>query len=323
MADPLDEALHSLRMDGMFYCRSELTAPWGIDLPLMEDCLWFHVVTSGSCLLIDSGGEAHRIQQGDVVVLAHGGGHRVVDVVDSPTPVVFDLAHDHISRHYAVLRHGGGGDQVNLICGVVRFGHPTARCLIEVLPEVIHVASAGDGPQWQWLPGLLNLMAAETRRTRPGGEAVVTRLCDILVIQAIRTWIDTDPSAGTGWLGALRDPVIGKAIAAIHREPERAWTVAGLAAEVAMSRSGFSARFSELVGKSAMHYVTEWRMQLACDLLREDGSTVAAVAERLGYRSEAAFSRAYKRVTGASPGSTRRTGGPSALTRTWGEQTSS
>lgn len=305
--DPLAEALQYLRMDGMFYCRSELTAPWGIDMPHMPDSLWFHVVTSGTMSLVDPTGVEHQVRQGDVVLLPHGAGHKASDTLGSPTPVVFDLPHDYISRQYAILRHGGGGESAKVICGVVKFGHPVAKALIEMLPEIIRIdASSGSGTDWQWLPAILGLMASETRRTRPGGEAVVTRLCDILVIQAIRHWIENDPAAMSGWLGALRDPDIGAAIAMIHREPERDWSVAALAAEVAMSRSNFSARFSELVGQSAMQYVTRWRMNLALDLLREDRLTIAAVAAQLGYQSEAAFSRAFKRVTGQSPSQARR-----------------
>jgi AraC-like DNA-binding protein len=157
-----------------------------------------------------------------------------------------------------------------------------------------------------WMQGTLRLMAAEARELRPGGEAVITRLGDILVIQAIRSWIETDPAARTGWLGALQDRQIGRAISLIHRDPGRAWTVASLADEVAMSRSAFAARFTELVGEPAMQYVSRWRMHVAVDSLREEGATVAELADRLGYRSEAAFSRAFKRIVGASPGAVRR-----------------
>ncbi len=304
IVDPLAEALQFLRMDGMFYCPSELTSPWGIEMPHLPDSIWFHVVTSGSLTLADRTGAEHTCRQGDVVVLPHGAGHRAFDHPDAPTPVVFDLPHEYISRQYAILRHGGGGEATNVICGVVQFGHPVARALVELLPEIIRIDPSTQ-TEWQWLPSILSMMAAETRRIRPGGEAVVTRLCDILVIQAIRSWIENDPAAMTGWLGALRDPAIGKAIAMIHREPERDWSVASLAAEVAMSRSAFSARFSELVGQSAMQYVTGWRMNLAVDMLREDRMTIAAVAVKLGYQSEAAFSRAFKRVTGQSPSAAR------------------
>lgn len=306
ITDPLAEALHYLRMDGMFYCRSEFTSPWGLELPEMPDSVWFHVVTAGRCLLVDSSGDQHHLRQGDVVVLPHGGGHRALDAPSSPTPVVFDLPHDYISRQYAVLRHGGGGEATNLICGVVRFSHPAARSLVQLLPDVIGVDAATTASDWSWLSTLMGLIASETRHPRPGSEAVVTRLCDILIIQAIRNWIDTAPEATTGWLGALRDPAVGTAIALMHQSPDRDWTVAELAAESAMSRSGFSARFAELVGESPVKYLTRWRMLLATELLSGEQMPVARVAARLGYGSEAAFSRAYKRVMGQAPSAVRR-----------------
>jgi AraC-like DNA-binding protein len=150
-------------------------------------------------------------------------------------------------------------------------------------------------------------MAAETRDLRPGGEAVITRLSDVLVIQAIRCWIEADPTAQSGWLGALRDPQIGRALSLIHGDPARAWSVASLADELAMSRSSFAARFTELVGEPAMQYVTRWRMQVATSSLQEEGATVAELANRLGYRSEAAFARAFKRVVGNAPGAVKLT----------------
>jgi AraC-like DNA-binding protein len=158
----------------------------------------------------------------------------------------------------------------------------------------------------EWMQSTLRLMAAEAEELRPGGEAVITRLGDILVIQAIRSWIGSDPAAQTGWLGALQDRQIGRAISLIHRDPARAWTVASLADEVAMSRSAFAARFTELVGEPAMQYVARWRMNVALNSLKEERATVAELASRLGYRSEAAFARAFKRVIGVPPGAVKR-----------------
>jgi AraC-like DNA-binding protein len=303
--DPLAEALLHLRMDGMFYCRSELTAPWGLDLPPMPDCLWFHVVTNGECRLRTGDGVVRTIRAGDVVVLPHGAGHQAVDEDGAPTPMVLDLPHHYVSRHYAVLRHGGGGTPATIICGVVHLGHPAARLLLDVLPEVIHVDAAIGRAQWEWLPALLSLMATEAQTARPGGETVITRLSDILVVQAIRSWIETDPEAQTGWLRAMRDPLIGRAIALVHRDPGRDWTVAALAGEVGMSRSSLSARFTELVGQSPKQYVTRWRMHLAEDLLGDPANSIAEVAATLGYHSEAAFSRAFKRETGVAPSQAR------------------
>lgn len=307
-SDPLTEALQFLRMEGIFYCRSELSAPWSLGLPPMPGCIWFHVVTAGSCLLVDSQGGQCEVRRGDLVILPHGAGHHAADDPGLEPAPVMDLPHEYLSPNYAILRHGGGGDRVDLICGVVRLAHPAAQSLIEVLPEMIHVDPSTSRRALEWLPSILGMIAAETAEPQPGGEAVVTRLCDILVIGAIRSWLDTDLGARTGWLGALQDPQIGRAVALIHREPEREWTVAELAATVAMSRSAFSARFSELVGEGPMQYLTRWRMHVATDLLREEQLTVARVAERLGYASEAAFSRAYKRTTGMPPGAVRRSG---------------
>ena len=144
---------------------------------------------------------------------------------------------------------------------------------------------------------------------RPGGETVITRLADILVIQAIRSWISRDPVAQTGWLGALRDKQIGRAIALIHRDPERSFTLGSLAGAVGMSRSAFAARFTTLVGEPAMRYAARWKMHAAQMWLKEGDAALAEVARRLGYESEAAFSRAFKRLMGVTPGSVRRGGG--------------
>ena len=185
-----------------------------------------------------------------------------------------ELELEHPSDRYEIIRHGGGGAKTILICGAVRFDHPAARNLVGILPQVIHI-DASDGPRATWMQRALELMAAEAREFHPGGEAVITRLADVLVIQAIRGWIETAPAARTGWLGALQDPQIGRALALIHRDPARDWTLAALADELAMSRSAFAARFTELVSEPAMQYVTRWRMQLAQSALETEGTTVA------------------------------------------------
>ena len=303
--DPLGEALHLVRMDGAFYCRSELTAPWGLTLPPMPGYVWFHVVTSGRGWLEADRSEPRPLQPGDLGLVPHGEGHVLRSEPGAPAPGILELERELVSDRYEILRHGAGGAPTTLICGAVRFDHPAARGLIEILPGTIHV-EASSSPQLDWIQSTLRLMAAEARELRPGGEAVITRLGDILVIQAIRSWIETDPAAQTGWLGALQDPQIGRAISMIHRDPARAWTVASLADELAMSRSAFAARFTELVGEPVMQYLTRWRMHVALNWLREEGATVAQLASRLGYRSEAAFARAFKRVIGVSPGAAKR-----------------
>jgi AraC-like DNA-binding protein len=313
-SDPLGEALHFLRMNGAFYCRSELTAPWGMTLPPMPDYLWFHVVTFGRALLEDGESDATWLQPGELAVVPHGNGHVLRNEPGVPAPDVVALDLEHPSERYEILRHGGGGLPTILICGAVRFDHPAARNLVRILPATIHIDSASS-PQLEWMQSALRLMGDEAKELRPGGEAVMTRLADILVVHAIRAWIDTDPAARTGWVGALRDPQIGRAISLIHRDPARAWTVASLAKEVAMSRSGFAARFTELVGEPAMQYVTRWRMHVAIDALKDERANVAELADRLGYRSEAAFARAFKRVIGQPPGAVKRLSGDAIVDR--------
>jgi AraC-like DNA-binding protein len=307
-SDPIGEALHFLRMNGAYYSRSELTAPWGITMPPMPGYLWFHVVTSGQLWLETGEGEEGWIQPGDFALVPHGDGHVLRSERGAPAPHILELEREPVSDRYEIIRHGEGGTPTSLICGAVRFEHPAANNLIEILPSTIHIA-ASSSPRLEWMQSALRLMASEAAELRPGGEAVITRLGDILVIQAIRAWLESDPAAQRGWLGALQDPQIGRAISHIHRDPARDWTVASLAHELAMSRSAFAARFTELVGEPVMSYVARWRMHVAVAALKEEGATVGQLADRLGYRSEAAFSRAFKRVIGVSPGAIRRSAG--------------
>lgn len=304
--DPLGEALHFLRMSGTFYCRSEFTAPWALELPAFDQCLMFHVVTAGECLLEVDGIEPRLLRPGDLALVPHGAGHRLMSGAGVRAGKLFDLPRDAISNRYEVLRHGGGGAATTMICAVVRFDHPTAHQLIRLLPRLICV-DTWKSPETEWIQSTLRFIAAEAQHLNPGGETVITRLADILVIQAIRSWIANARQAQTGWLGAIRDKQIGRAITMIHRDPASNWTVASLADAVGMSRSAFSARFTQLVGEPAMHYAMRWKMQAALTRLRETDSSLAELASSLGYDSEAAFSRAFKRIMGVAPGAARRT----------------
>lgn len=218
---------------------------------------------------------------------------------------LFDAPRQLVSDRYEVLRLGGGGLASTVVCGVVRFDHPTAHQLTQLLPRLVTV-EAWSAPELEWIQSTLRYMAVEAREPRPGGETVITRLADILVIQVIRAWIARDPSAQRGWLGALRDPQIGRAMALVHRDPGGDWTLASLAASVGMSRSAFAARFTHVVGEPAMRYVARWRMQAARMWLQEDDASLSELAGRLGYESDAAFSRAFKRFVGVSPGAIKR-----------------
>ena len=303
--DPLGEALHFLHMCGVFYTRSEFSAPWGLALPSLHDCLMFHVVTSGSCWLVVDGEEPRLLQPGDFALVPHGEGHQLLSELGEPAADLFDIPREQVSERYEILRHGNGGEVTNMICGAVSFQHPAAQQLVSLLPKLICI-DAWRSPQMEWFQSTLRLMAMEASELRPGGEIIITRLADILVIQAIRAWMADNPFSQTGWLSALQDKQISRAILAIQRDPSRAWTVELLADEVAMSRSAFAARFKKLVGESPMQFVAEWRMSVATNLLKEQALTVAELASRFGYQSEAAFSRAFKRLVGVSPSLIRR-----------------
>ena len=304
-SDPLGETLHLLRLTGSLYCLSEFTAPWGVDLPAFEDCMMFHIITQGHCWLEIKDEEPQLLQQGSLVLIPHGNGHSIRSRPEDKAVPLFDIPVEKVSDRYEIMRHGGNGEETQLTCCVVRFDHVAGQKLISLLPKVLHINSLMDEED-SWLQSTLRFIAREAKERRPGGETIITHLADILIIQAIRSWIDSAPEAEQGWLAALRDIQVGKALAAIHREPEKEWSVATLAKEVGMSRSGFSARFTNLVGESAMRYLTQWRMQLARIQLEETADSLSVLADRVGYQSEAAFCRAFKREFGVSPGSVRK-----------------
>jgi AraC-like DNA-binding protein len=292
-------------MSGVFYCRTEATAPWALEMPAFAECLSFHVVTEGGCWLGVEGADPLYLRAGDLALVPHGRGHELSSELGLvPGGRVDQLPQQLISEHYSILRHGGGGAPCTLVCGVVSFSDPAAQQLIRLLPPIIHT-DGSTAPSRTWIGDTLGLMAAEMGHLRPGGEAVTTRLADILVIQSIRAWMERDPASRTGWLGALQDGQIGQALVAVHRQPGRAWTVAAMAKEAAMSRSAFAARFTQLVGEPALQYVTRWRMNVAMARLKQGRTTVRELATHFGYASEAAFSRAFKRVIGVSPGRIR------------------
>jgi AraC-like DNA-binding protein len=268
-----------------------------------------HVITSGRCWLEIEGAENRLLQPGDLALVPHCDGHQLSSEPGMVGAKLFETPREQVSERYEILRLGGGGEATTLVCGVFQFDHPAARHLVTLLPRIIAV-EAWNSPNMDWIQSTVRAIGSEARELRPGGETIITRLADVLVIHAIRSWIARDPAAQTGWLGALQDKQLGRVISSIHRDPARAWTLESLAAEAMMSRSAFAARFTELVGEPAMHYVTRWRMHTALTWLKEDDAPVADLSRRLGYESEAAFSRAFKRYIGVSPGAARRTERP-------------
>ena len=290
------DALRHVTVAGVFYCPSYLNEPWGGTLPAMPGCVWFHAVTSGRCE-IDVDGHRLQLESGDLALVPHGTGHRIEAGGPTAHPFIPDLPHEELSDNYAVLRYGGHGPLTELVCCGLRLEHPNARHLLDGLPTTIHVRTV----RRTVLGATLDLLAEEVAGRAVGSEAVISRLCDVLVIQTIRHWMTTADVTGSRWLTAMGDPQIGPALAALHTAPGEPWTVASLASEAAMSRSAFAARFRELLGLPVMRYLTELRMQLAVSLLHRRDQNVADVALAVGYESDASFSRTFKRHLGSTP----------------------
>lgn len=303
-SDPLGETLHLLRLTGTLYCRSELTAPWGIHIPKLPDMLTFMVITEGECWLELTSEEPLHLQKGCLTLVPQGIAHNLVSRPGEPTEYLFDLPVEKISERYEAMRYGGGGAMTRIMYGAVRFDNVSAQRLISLLPPVLQIDTFSEEVD-DWIHSTLRLISREAVDLRPGGETVLTRLADVLIIQAIRAWLDTSPDADSGWLAALRDPHIGRAMAAIHRKPEENWSVGSLAGEAAMSRSAFSAKFTALLGEAPMQYLTWWRMQMARTFILDNGGTLTGIGPRFGYQSDAAFSRTFKKTFGIPPGQVR------------------
>lgn len=305
--DPLGEVLHMLRLNGTLYCRAELAAPWGVSMPKMDNSMLFIVLIEGEGWLRLPGTAPVLVRPGSMAVVPHGTPVDFGSTPNGPVVPLFDLPATKVSNRYELMEVGGDGPLTRAMTGVVSFDDIAARRLIELLPEVVLVDRWHDAAGG-WLRSTLDLIAHEAAALKPRGETVITRLADVLIIQAIRAWLDTAPEARTGWLAALRDPRLGRALATMHRRPEGDWSLEQLARLAGMSRSGFAARFTAMVGQPPMRYLADWRLHRARMTVLEGRESIGKVARNIGYQSEAAFGRAFKQMFGVAPGSLRRAG---------------
>ena len=303
--NPVSSALHPLRLSRALCCLSELRGEWSIEMPTEPGTLMFHIATSGSYWLEVEGVTPHELRPDQLALVSHGEGHVIASDLSLPSEELFALPVERVSERYEILRYGAEGERTTLICGFARVENPIAARLVASLPPLVHIDALAT-PQGAWLQQTLRLMTHEASVMQPGGETVVARLADVLVIQALRLWMQGGEGLGSPWLRALHDPQIGQALALIHEHPGHPWSVGELAERVAMSRSSFSARFSDVVEQTPMQYLTEWRMTIALSMLTGEEVSVAEVAEACGYGSEAAFSRAFKREVGVPPGAAAR-----------------
>ena len=306
-ADPLAEVLQLLQMTGVLYCSAQLTDPWGIEVPELAGVMNVEVVTSGHCWLELDGQAPVFMPQGSLALIARGSRHRLRANPGDKIIGLADIPIERAGERFEIMRHGGGGRLTQVTYFGVRIEPFLADRLLRMLPEVLHLRTQEDDDGW--LNHTIRYISREAQQRLPGSETIITRLADILVIQAIRNWLDSVREEEHGWIAALRDRQIGRALALMHRQPERNWRVASLAREIGMSRSGFSARFTALLGESVLQYLTSLRMQLAHRELLQTGDSLAKIAERVGYHSEPAFNRAFKRVVGMPPGALRKLNG--------------
>jgi len=307
--DVLTDVLEALRLKSTVLGRLELTAPWG----LQSDgaCSALLVVTRGTCWLDVKGiAEPLQLAGGDLVLLTRSAGHTLRDHPRTrPIPFADVCRVPPGARSPCqpggIFHYGGGGALTTIIGGRFEVEDADPLRLIAALPPVIHVK--GDrGTPVQWLEASLHFVASEMASGLPGAQTVVSRLVDILFVQAVRAYLAESGPRTKGWLRGLLDPQIGQALALMHQRPEAPWTVQSLAADVGMSRSAFAARFADLVEESPLAYLTRWRMSRASTLLGHGSSGIAEIATRVRYDAEAAFSKAFKRWMGKAPGEYRR-----------------
>ncbi|HTB23071.1 MAG TPA: AraC family transcriptional regulator [bacterium] len=302
--DILTEVLGLLRLQNLVYGRLELSAPWGLEFPNQAWHVPFYIVARGSCVLGMEGSEDLPISAGDMVFLPHGGLHTLKDVAGSKVKPAEQVVTACFAQEQAMtVQHGGGGAETLLLGGLFRFESGAFAPFVRSLPDQIHLK--GDGSAALWLEAVRQQLLAETLGTQPGAKIMVSRLADVLFIQALRAHINSCKKKEGGWLLALQDANLGAAITRIHQEPGKPWTVESLAEAAGMSRSAFAARFAGLVGEGPLAYLTRWRMDKAAELLK-NRLPVAAVAKRMGYASIPAFSRAFKRHRGTAPGALRK-----------------
>jgi len=303
--DILSEVLQAARFRSTLLCRSELRAPWGFSV-IGRDFATFHIVLRGKCCLeADSGGGRTWLSEGDLVILPHGNAHVVRDSPTSQATQLEDLIADGHSDHRGIVRAGGRGPKTVLVCGSLQFEERAANPLLAALPPVIHLRGRRPGVE-AWLRTTFDFLTRESDAYRPGADCVITRLADILFIEAIRAYFASPEAERLGLAVALRDPRVGATLASIHRHPETDWDVTTLARRAAMSRTAFAIQFAKLVGEPPHRYVTSCRMNKAAALLRFSSATIPQIAERVGYNTEAGFTRAFKRFLGATPAAYRR-----------------
>jgi AraC-like DNA-binding protein len=313
--DVFSDVLRVIRLSGGVFLEADFTAPWCISGKVSaDDCKPFlqaprhviasHFVTQGAMRLKPEGGEAIDVYAGEIVLLPYNSAHTFgSELTPAPVPAG-EVIRPPRDGGLARIVHGGGGAATQLLCGFLGCDTPFSP-LLSALPAVLKV-NVRASPSGAWMESSFRFAASEISAGRIGSTTVIAKLSELLFVQAVRQYIADLPAQRRGWLAGLRDPQVGRALALLHARPTQAWTAESLATEVGMSRSVFAERFSSLVGQPPMQYLGMWRMHMALQYLRDGRASLAQIGAAIGYDSESAFSRAFKREFGVSPGGWRR-----------------
>jgi AraC-like DNA-binding protein len=310
--DPLSDVLRAVKLNGAYFYKVEASRPWSLlsaparelmppILPYAEHLIPYHILLSGSCWAGLHGEQQVHMQPGDVVVFPQGPAH----LMSGAEGWRDEQRDSNAPGRFPNTVYLGPDDtrDTNLVCGFLGCDTRPFNPLLASLPSTIHLSGIAGG----WLAQFPQQVVAESRQSRLGGDTMLTRMAELMFIEVVRKYLEKAPDQQSGWLAGLMDPLVGRALTALHERPAHPWTLADLAREIASSRTVLADRFTRLVGVSPMLYLTRWRLQLAAEQLGASSAKVAAVAGMVGYDSEAAFSRAFKRETGLSPATWRRT----------------
>ncbi|REG50387.1 AraC-like DNA-binding protein [Paraburkholderia sp. BL6669N2] len=327
--DALSDVLRLVRLGGAVYLNGDFTAPWclygqadaalcGSFLPPAERIVSYHLITEGGCWasLPDEPDSAIYVAAGELLVVPQGEAHLLgssLDIAPGPTGELLENQLRNAPGQLMALRYGGGGDHTRLVCGFLACDDTLSNPVLSALPRIFKVDMRND-PQSAWLESSLRFAAAEAAEWRVGSAIVLARLSELLFVEAVRRCIDALPSDRKGWLAGVGDRFVGRALALMHAQPAHGWTVDELARKAGLSRSALAQRFTQLLGQPPMQYLAHWRLQIAAQELRVGTKSLAAVADQVGYESEAAFNRAFKREFGMPPAGWRRSRGEMAAT---------
>ena len=314
--DALSDMLRLVKLTGAVYFAADFSAPWCICadedaasrvLPKKEHMIYFHLLTQGSCLAKLPDGESVHFQTGDLIVLPHKDFHLMGSTLNLTPVPVNDFYAPPAPGQIARASLGGGGEVTRIVCGFLACDKRLAGPLLDNLPRLLRVR-VDRAEAAAWLASSVKLTLAEEASPRAGSNVMLAKLSELMFVEVLRNYIEALPPEQTGWLAGLRDRYVGRALTLLHARPAEPWTVDLLAKEVALSRSALAERFTGLLGQPPMQYLTRWRLQLAAQMLHSERRGIGAVASDVGYESEAAFNRAFKREFGAPPAAWRRAG---------------